>query len=298
MFLIIRATKVEHIADADPSKRWLGNWLEVVPQDAEITRPRWRICVPEYRLMCDAIMSDIQHPEGSGATALEEIRRVESGEEDLVKADGNAWVAYITRDKVWFRGLYDQGEGGEVTFEQYKLAVQTYVRFLSDSQSKPIEVKLPSASPTPKRRSAAKPPKETRLQLMLRIQPSRPIEHDGQGRLRMTPRINVVDHIGTGVSRFGPMCAAIDDVIREPEQSGKLVLRLIRTVESQKADSKEVSGKDWLIRVSRQKVWFEPMHGQGDVGGASLAQFRLAARLYVKFRSDPQLTPIEVKFPE
>ena len=248
--------------------------------------------------MCAAIFNDIQSAQGSGATALEEIGRIESGEEELIKADGNAWVAHITRDKVWFRGLYSQGEGGEVTFEQYKLAVQTYVRFLSDPQRKPIEVKFPSASPTPRRRSAAKPPKQTRPQLMLRIQPSRPIERDGEGRLRMTPRINVVDHIGTSVPRFGAMCAAIEDVIQEPERSGKLVLRLIRTVESRKADSEEVSGKDWLIRIGRQKVWFESLHGQGEVGGASLAQFRLAARLYVKFRSDPELTPIEVKLPE
>ena len=98
----------------------------------------------QFDLMCSAIDGDIQHPKGSGATALEEIRRIESGETDRIESDGNAWVTYITRDKVWFEGLYNQGEGGEVSFEQYKLAVQTYVRFLADPQRKPIEVEFPS----------------------------------------------------------------------------------------------------------------------------------------------------------
>lgn len=101
--------------------------------------------VPAFELMCFAIYNDIQTAEGSGATALEEIRRIESGEADLIEADGNAWVAHITRDKVWFEGLYSQGEGGAVSFAQYKLAVQTYVRFLADPERKPIEVPWPLA---------------------------------------------------------------------------------------------------------------------------------------------------------
>jgi len=96
-------------------------------------------------MMCDAIMSDIQTSDGSGADFLEGIRRVESGEVDLIEADGNAWVAHITRDKVWFEGLYSQGEGGAVSFAQYKLAVETYVRFLADPERRPIEVPWPLA---------------------------------------------------------------------------------------------------------------------------------------------------------
>jgi len=97
-----------------------------------------------FSLMCIAIEDDIQTAEGSGATALKEIRRIEAGEVDLIEADGNAWIAHITRDKVWFEGLYSQGEGGEVTFAQYKLAVETYVRFLADPERKPIEVDFPA----------------------------------------------------------------------------------------------------------------------------------------------------------
>ena len=90
-------------------------------------------------------MTDIQTAQGSGADAIECIRRVEAGETAKIEADGNAWVTHITADKVWFEGLYEQGEGGEVTPAQYKLAVQTYVRFLGDPEGRPIEVEFPSS---------------------------------------------------------------------------------------------------------------------------------------------------------
>lgn len=96
-----------------------------------------------FRLMCAAIDCDIQSAGGSGACVLEWIRKVESGEIDFADVDGNAWVMNISRDKVWFEGLYSQGEGGEVSFAQYKLAVETYVRFLADPEHKPIEIDFP-----------------------------------------------------------------------------------------------------------------------------------------------------------
>jgi hypothetical protein len=99
--------------------------------------------LPHFELLCAAIDGDIQSAEGSGKTALKEIQRIESGEVESIASDGNAWVAHIARDKVWFEGLYNQGEGGEVSFAQYKLAVETYVRFLSDPQRRPIEVEFP-----------------------------------------------------------------------------------------------------------------------------------------------------------
>jgi hypothetical protein len=93
-----------------------------------------------FFLMCAAIEGDVL-----GAEILEDVRRIESGEVQKIESDGNAWVAYITKEKVWFEGLYNQGEGGEVSFAQYKRAVETYVRFLSDPERKPIEVEFPSA---------------------------------------------------------------------------------------------------------------------------------------------------------
>jgi hypothetical protein len=143
MSLVLRARMVELVSDANPDVRWMSSWLEV----NEVTEPSFTHkrgkCVTAFEMMCEALMSDIQSAEGSGADALKEIARIESGETDRIEADGNAWVAYITRDKVWFEGLYSQGEGGEVSFAQYKLAVQTYVRFLADPEHKPIEVEFP-----------------------------------------------------------------------------------------------------------------------------------------------------------
>jgi hypothetical protein len=74
--------------------------------------------VREFELMCGASYSDIQTAGGSGATFLNGIRQIEAGETSYIESDGNAWVAYITPDKVWFEGLYSQGEGDEVSFAQ------------------------------------------------------------------------------------------------------------------------------------------------------------------------------------
>jgi filamentous hemagglutinin len=48
-----------------------------------------------------------------------------------------------TRDKVWFEGLYSRGTGGEVSLAQYKLEVQTYLRFLANPERKTIGVPFP-----------------------------------------------------------------------------------------------------------------------------------------------------------
>ena len=117
------------------NRRGLSRQIRVVDESGQD--------VERYQLMCATIHEDIQTVEGSGADAIGCIRRVEAGETAKIEADGNAWVAHITADKVWFEGLYNQGEGGAVSLRQYKLAVQTYVRFLGDG--KPIEVEFPSS---------------------------------------------------------------------------------------------------------------------------------------------------------
>lgn len=121
---------------------WIGK--ASTDLNLHVLSPRARV-VERFELMCQAIDSDIQNPEGSGRTALEEIRQIEAGETDKIEADGNGWVTHITRDRVWFEGLYSQGEGGAVSFGQYKLAVQTYLRFLADPEHKTIEVPFPEA---------------------------------------------------------------------------------------------------------------------------------------------------------
>ena len=102
--------------------------------------------VPAYELMCQAIDNDIQTAEGSGAATLKALALVEKGESEKEELGGNAWYTYINQDKVWFEGQYSQGEGGEVSFAQYKLAVQTYVRFLADPEHRPIEVPFPDGA--------------------------------------------------------------------------------------------------------------------------------------------------------
>jgi hypothetical protein len=144
MRTLLRASLVDMVSDAEPKKRWKSTWMAVVDTSKPLPANVWDQCRPEFQFMCDAIHSDIQSAEGSGGSFLEGIRQIEAGEVEKIEADGNAWIAYITRDKVWFEGLYGQGKGGEVSFAQYKLAVQTYVRFLSDPELKPIEVPFPS----------------------------------------------------------------------------------------------------------------------------------------------------------
>lgn len=73
------------------------------------------------------------------------VGKVDRGELNLADVDGNAWVINITREKVWFEGLYGQGEGGEVSLLQFKLAVQTYLQFLNDPEHKPVEVEFPES---------------------------------------------------------------------------------------------------------------------------------------------------------
>lgn len=93
---------------------------------------------PSFRLMCVAITDDIQSAEGSGADVLEVIRRIEHGEIAHAELDGNAWVAHITKDKVWFESLYNQASEGEVEFELYKRTVEVYVDFLKNRGHKAI----------------------------------------------------------------------------------------------------------------------------------------------------------------
>lgn len=98
-----------------------------------------------YVLMCGCIDDDVQSAKGSGASVLDCIRKVESGEASFIEADGNAWIANISRDRVTFEGFYGQGEGGLVSLAQFKLAVETYCRFLEDPEHKSIEVPFPTS---------------------------------------------------------------------------------------------------------------------------------------------------------
>lgn len=99
--------------------------------------------VERFSIMCTAIEDDIQSAEGSGADILEAIRRVEHHESHCIEADGNAWVCHITEAKVWFECLYGEIVGGEVSFAQYKRAVQLYIQFLRDPERSPLKMDFP-----------------------------------------------------------------------------------------------------------------------------------------------------------
>jgi len=140
MTLVLRAAMIQMTPDNNSGKTWSSTWLEVTEPGAVSVEPRWKACKPKFRMMCQAICADIQSAEGSGKVELENIRRVESGEVEKIASSGNAWEITITPDHVWFEGLYSQGEGGAVTFAQFKIAVETYVRFLSNPAKNAIEI--------------------------------------------------------------------------------------------------------------------------------------------------------------
>ncbi|RYZ84078.1 MAG: hypothetical protein EOP06_18760, partial [Proteobacteria bacterium] len=69
--------------------------------------------------MCEAIDSEIQNS-CDVICVMNWIEKVESDQLDLADLDGNGWIMNIAREKVWFEGLYSQGEGGEVSLSQFK----------------------------------------------------------------------------------------------------------------------------------------------------------------------------------
>jgi hypothetical protein len=99
--------------------------------------------VERFEMMCEAIDNDISPFPDAGEEFLEGIRKIESGETEYTQVGGNSWTIHISCTKVWFEGMYGQGEGGEVTLAQYKLAVETYSRFARDPEHKRIEVVFP-----------------------------------------------------------------------------------------------------------------------------------------------------------
>ena len=117
------------------------SWLEISHVDTVPTTAQKS--ARGFGSMCSALMSDIQSAKGSGATALKAIRNIESGIETYIEADGNAHIAFITAHEVWFGCLYVDIDESSVSFRQYKLAVETWVRFLADPARKPIVIPFP-----------------------------------------------------------------------------------------------------------------------------------------------------------
>lgn len=97
-----------------------------------------------FDLMASCLEIDLISTGAAGADYMEWVHKVEIGDIAAVEIDGNAWVAHVAPSRVWFEGLYSQGEGGDVTFEQFKFAVAACVRYLRDPSRNPIDVEFPS----------------------------------------------------------------------------------------------------------------------------------------------------------
>jgi hypothetical protein len=97
--------------------------------------------VPEYELMCGAV-DDAIHERYLKAL-LEDIEALESGISERADEETESWEFRIGRNGVHFEGKFDQGVGGHVSLAQFKLAVETYLRFLNDPERRPIDVVFP-----------------------------------------------------------------------------------------------------------------------------------------------------------
>jgi hypothetical protein len=97
----------------------------------------------EYEFLCASIDSDIESADGSGATAIKLIKEVETSLSAEIHREGNEWITHISQNKVWFEDKFSDDKGGDVSLEQYKFAIETFVRYLTDPTRTAIEVDFP-----------------------------------------------------------------------------------------------------------------------------------------------------------
>lgn len=144
MQLKLIARMVEFSADANPNKKWSSTFIGVFPAGENLTPEIGAMrnaMLPRYDFMCAAI-DDALDAEVLQAW-LTAVEKIESGAQKEIEKSTEGWEFTLSREGVRFEGLYDQGTGGQVTLAQFKLAVQTYVRFLQDPERKPVEVPFP-----------------------------------------------------------------------------------------------------------------------------------------------------------
>jgi len=97
--------------------------------------------IPQYEFMCAAV--DEAHDIEVLKVWLAAIEKIEAGVEKEIEKSTEGWVFVLSPNSVLFAGEFDQGTGGKVSLAQFKLAVQTYLRFLQDPERKPNEVVFP-----------------------------------------------------------------------------------------------------------------------------------------------------------
>lgn len=116
-----------------------------VDYDLHVLTPK-AVPIQNYELMCGAIGG---MPERALTWCLEEINKLENGEIEEIDSSTEGFEFFLRKNRpISFKFLYGENgpeKGGEVTLAQFKLAVQTYLRFLRDPERKPIEMPFPPA---------------------------------------------------------------------------------------------------------------------------------------------------------
>jgi hypothetical protein len=138
-YLVLRCT----------GKIWIRQRTSV-DYNLHVLTPR-AVPVPHYEMMCAAIDGFSLNSIESG---LEKIDQIERGElqESSTGNDAMAVIFDATKATFWCEFGFSENfvndglgeEGGEVTFAQFKLVMQTYSQFLRDPERKPIEVPFPT----------------------------------------------------------------------------------------------------------------------------------------------------------
>lgn len=102
--------------------------------------------VEQFFLMC-VTLEEVVYQAQTCEALLADIAQVERGEIKKAGTGLNARALEFTKDGAvfWFEfGPDGEETGGNVSLAQLKLAVETYARFLTDPERKPIEVEFPS----------------------------------------------------------------------------------------------------------------------------------------------------------
>ncbi|MES2974162.1 MAG: hypothetical protein V4757_11175 [Pseudomonadota bacterium] len=122
------------ISEPDLKKHYSNDLdLHVYENDGQV--------VSNFELMCGAI-DDAIHARYL-ESVLDDAGEVEAGRVEWVEEETEGWLFWIRSNEVTFEGKFDQGSGGKVSLEQFKLAVSTFRDFLNDPKRDPIEVPFP-----------------------------------------------------------------------------------------------------------------------------------------------------------
>ena len=143
--LVIRT--IECTADADPNFKFDWHYIGVIDSNVpsqKTARIMWDAIASQYIMMCTAIS---EMSERSLLWCLEKIQKLETDEIEEIDSSTEGYEFFLRKNgPIVFEFQYGENgpeKGGEVTLNQFKLTVQTYLQFLRDPDRKPIEVPFP-----------------------------------------------------------------------------------------------------------------------------------------------------------